>query len=609
MIQETTQWQAALFFIIALAALGEQSGGQSQMLHLQGAAQHVAVPSSADLMPLAGLTVEAWVRYDPSATSGTAYPTIIRKDPSTHPYILRLIHGSNRIEFMVWTSNLTILNPTINLSTQTWHHIAGTWDGSTMRVFLNGVQLASMPKTGTMLQTSGPLLIGRGNSDSENWGGQLDEVRIWSVARTPAEISSSMGVQIDGHPDLISAWHFNGGLEDFSGGHDGVKMGGATLATSTSPVDPLQLVAPSRSGIGSPLKFQISGTSPNSVYFLDCSVAGTSTGVPLPAPLTGVFPIDPPLLNTAIGALAPGVFVGFGGVTDGNGNAVATFAVPPLNSLVGLTVNAAFLYLDSVTPVTLGGISAPTATVLTTPTPTVTSVSPTSGPHTGGWPVVITGTGFGPGSIVKFGHAGATSITVVNSTTITCLSPPSTGLVDISVTDPASGTGTLAASYSYVAPIIVSSVSPELASAGTVITISGQGFQTGLTVVAGGIPAVVLSVTASTITFVSPANSACDSSVVVINPDGQVGYRLFNPSPLITTTVNASGPAAGGAPFFILGTNLAFASVTVGGSPAALLTATDNILQVVAPPGTVGGASVDLTGLNGCTATSTYLYQ
>ena len=84
--------------------------------------------------------------------------------------------------------------------------------------------------------------------------------------------------------------------------------------------------------------------------------------------------------------------------------------------------------------------------------PTVTAVSPGNGSYSGGTPMTVTGSGFAanlPGTnIVMVGGAPATSVTVVNDVTITCVTPTTTsvGPVDISVTND-NGTGTLAAAF------------------------------------------------------------------------------------------------------------------------------------------------------------------
>jgi hypothetical protein len=86
----------------------------------------------------------------------------------------------------------------------------------------------------------------------------------------------------------------------------------------------------------------------------------------------------------------------------------------------------------------------------TAPAPTVTSVNPNTGPAAGSTAVTITGTGFVTGATVTFGGNGATNVTVVNATTITCDTPAgAAGAVNVVVTNPDLQTGTLTNGFTY----------------------------------------------------------------------------------------------------------------------------------------------------------------
>jgi hypothetical protein len=81
--------------------------------------------------------------------------------------------------------------------------------------------------------------------------------------------------------------------------------------------------------------------------------------------------------------------------------------------------------------------------------PTITAVSPTSGPHAGGQTVTITGTNFTGATAVKFGTTSATNVTVVSATKITVHTPAhAAGLVDVRVTTP-SGTSAITTTDHY----------------------------------------------------------------------------------------------------------------------------------------------------------------
>ena len=69
-----------------------------------------------------------------------------------------------------------------------WHHYAGTYDGTTVRLYIDGEEVASGPMTGPINLDSGPLFLGRDDGSNRFFDGQIDEVTIWNTARTPEEI-------------------------------------------------------------------------------------------------------------------------------------------------------------------------------------------------------------------------------------------------------------------------------------------------------------------------------------------------------------------------------------------------------------------------------------
>lgn len=85
--------------------------------------------------------------------------------------------------------------------------------------------------------------------------------------------------------------------------------------------------------------------------------------------------------------------------------------------------------------------------------PTVTSVSPATGPVSGGTSLTLTGTGLRSGTAVTIGGAACGSITVVDDTTITCISPPgSEGLANVNVINTDSQTAALANGFEFQLP-------------------------------------------------------------------------------------------------------------------------------------------------------------
>src|SRR5262249_54895242 len=117
--------------------------------------------------------------------------------------------------------------------------------------------------------------------------------------------------------------------------------------------------------------------------------------------------------------------------------------------------------------------------------PTVTSIAPSTGPALGGTPVTITGSSFQAGATATLAGSSATSVVVVNSSTITAMTPAhAPGAVDVVVTNPDTQSATLTNGFTY---LTVTSILPTSGSTGggTPVTISGDGFRSGLTVAIG----------------------------------------------------------------------------------------------------------------------------
>lgn len=99
------------------------------------------------------------------------------------------------------------------------------------------------------------------------------------------------------------------------------------------------------------------------------------------------------------------------------------------------------------------GAVAPDGAPVDTPL-TVTALNPSGGPEEGGTTVVISGTGFEEGASVRFGEADGVGTTVNNAGSIRVSAPAGAGVVAVTVTNPGGESGSLAAAYTYRAPVI-----------------------------------------------------------------------------------------------------------------------------------------------------------
>ena len=230
---------------------------------------------------------------------------------------------------------------------------------------------------------------------------------------------------------------------------------GSTPATSFTVVNDTTVTADSPAGTGT---VDVTVTTP--VGTSATSAADQFTYTVAAPTVTGHQP--------DFGPTTGGTLVTITGTSFTGATAVDFGSMPATNFTV---VNDTTVTADSpggmgtvdVTVTTPVGVSATSPadqfTYVAAAVPTVTGLSPTSGPPTGGTLVTITGTGFTGATAVDFGTTPATNVTVVSATSITADSPAGTGTVNVTVTTPAGTSATSTAdqfAFTTAGPTVVS---------------------------------------------------------------------------------------------------------------------------------------------------------
>ena len=166
------------------------TGRFGSALSFDGVNDIVSVPDSASLDLTNRATLEAWVN---PAVLGTAWRTALLKEQAGQlVYALYANNDLNRPSGHLFTTGDLFSSGTAALSLNTWSHLAMTWDGTTQRLFVNGVQVGSRAVSGTLVNGAGALRFGGNNVWSEWFSGQLDEIRIYDRALTQAELQTDM---------------------------------------------------------------------------------------------------------------------------------------------------------------------------------------------------------------------------------------------------------------------------------------------------------------------------------------------------------------------------------------------------------------------------------
>ncbi len=193
-------------------------------------------------------TMECWARA--LGSGGSDGNTIIHRADFNDNYLAWAVATGTHECSVTLNEKATSLTETFNFGT--WYHVAGTYDGATVRLYING----NLVGTHTVAQTInwdagyfGSYIGGNGRDPYNKFNGELDEVRIWNVTRSQAEIQACMKRRLTGtESGLMGYYRFDEGtgqdLQDLSpaarhatrGPTSGAEGDDPTWIVSTAPV-------------------------------------------------------------------------------------------------------------------------------------------------------------------------------------------------------------------------------------------------------------------------------------------------------------------------------------------------------------------------------------
>lgn len=434
-------------------------------LDFDGSNDYITTPDNNALDLTTNYTLEAWVKADGFTWLGG----IISKyhSNSADGYVLR----SNQ------TSPYTGLSfdgaETANgvLQQGVWHHIAAVKQGNVRKLYVDGVEIALGGGAHTTTANNDPLIIGKDfttESSGRFWNGKIDEVRIWNVAKTQAQIQAAKDAELVGNESgLVLYYNFNQGtagannssiisvldgtsfarnatLTNFFGGLTGTNSN--FVQNDNGPV----IVGSSSVCLGatSSYTYPTSGgtwASSNSNIFTVSSTGSVTAVATGTANLTYTFVSNSCTftVSKSITITALPTITGSNGssrtsagtvnltATVASGNTVDWYAAAtggsPLasgnTSYTTPSISQTTVYYAEARNTSTGCVSATrtavTATVVVLAAPVITSFTPTTSGS--GENVVITGTGFDGVTVVKFGNVNASTFVVNSSTQITAV--------------------------------------------------------------------------------------------------------------------------------------------------------------------------------------------
>ena len=169
------------------------TGQTGQAISLNGTSQWASVPDDDTSLDLTtGMTLAAWIRPTDAAPDTQ---DLIKKADTTgttvNGYELSLA-VSGKVFVRLNNNVATRVDSTSDypLNNTAWMHVAATFDGATIRLYINGVQQGSVASTTPITVNTLPLAIGAQSDNSRWFGGLMDDARVYATALSASQIAA-----------------------------------------------------------------------------------------------------------------------------------------------------------------------------------------------------------------------------------------------------------------------------------------------------------------------------------------------------------------------------------------------------------------------------------
>ncbi|WP_430401127.1 LamG-like jellyroll fold domain-containing protein [Flavobacterium sp.] len=195
-------------------------------LNFDGINDHIVLPNESAFDFTNQMTVEFWMR---SNTIPQQWDALIAKGDNSWRIALTN-SGTNvgRINFGINTGSG--VTSTTSVIDGTWHHVAVSYGGGTARIVVDGVQQISIPASVNFNNNNFNVSIAENlQATGRYYAGDIDDIRIWNISKSTAEINSNKNCELTGNETgLVAYYKFNQGI-------GGADNSGISIANDATP--------------------------------------------------------------------------------------------------------------------------------------------------------------------------------------------------------------------------------------------------------------------------------------------------------------------------------------------------------------------------------------
>lgn len=226
-----------------------EAGGTNSKSLVTSLANYAAVADNSMLSITGDFTIEAWVKAASAVGVADERVFVAKYDTETNQRSFSVSQGVPsagtyagqhvlRLYVSSTGASASWADAPFNLGVATWHHVAVVYDSAAGSAvfYVDGTSVGGSGGLPTsVFDGMAPFTVGQlltTPSQPRYWDGSIDEVRLWNVKRTAAEIAASQSQQLGASPGLVGYWPLDGSYVDATGnGNDMAPVGGPSFAS------------------------------------------------------------------------------------------------------------------------------------------------------------------------------------------------------------------------------------------------------------------------------------------------------------------------------------------------------------------------------------------
>ncbi|MFT6335029.1 MAG: hypothetical protein ACJATI_001775 [Halioglobus sp.] len=202
------------FFVFSILIFCGGLTAQNTAIQFDGNSESITVPYKASLALSPAYTLEAWI-FASEWKSLSWQGSIFTNDGQGPDGGFAFRCGDNgKLSLVISVDNVwnEIISPAI-MNEKQWHHVAGVVDNGSMRLYIDGQEVASGTYSGTLVNKTTPYTIGESTGfPGRVFDGAIDELRIWNTVRTASQLADNNTVDLSGtEAGLVAYFPMNDG--------------------------------------------------------------------------------------------------------------------------------------------------------------------------------------------------------------------------------------------------------------------------------------------------------------------------------------------------------------------------------------------------------------